>query len=70
MRNTAGGGEPNGLVKARFEFADGPVHQNHGGAFIHAQHAAKPVVNADDIAGMKPERMGGLHRCLLPPVAR
>ena len=49
--------EPHRLVKARFEFADWPVHNDHRRTFIHAQDTAKPLLKADDIAGAEPEWM-------------
>jgi len=49
--------EPDRLVKAGFELADWPVHQNDSRALINTDDAAKPVTIAYDIARTEPERM-------------
>lgn len=51
-------GEPHRLVETGLKFADWPIHQDHRRALVHAKHAAKFPVKADDIAGTQPERMG------------
>ena len=50
-------GEPDGFVKAGLKFPDWAVHNHNRRALIHAQNTAKPALIADDIPGMKPERI-------------
>jgi hypothetical protein len=47
--------EPDRPVKARLEIAGGPVHQDDRSALGDTEHAAKPFIEADDIAGLEPE---------------
>ena len=47
----------NRFVKAGLKIPHGPIHHDDRRAFIHADDAAKPAVQTEDIAGMKPERM-------------
>jgi hypothetical protein len=49
--------EPDGLVKAGLELANWPVDQKDGGAFIHPDDTAEPVLKAYYVADAEPELM-------------